>query len=214
MRSTVMMRMPTVLAMAGVALMSLNGCGHATSEGTGHAASSVQDAALIKEIEEYRQRRVENLVKPDGWTAIIGMSWLEPGRYTVGSAADSDIRLRIGPARVGVVEEEGRPRVVHSRAWCAPARRWSAADRPPVELKRYERGSPAITVGYDGGKGLITLIVSGGRRALRVHHADAPARLNFAGLDYWPIDAGWRIKGRSCHIRRDAWCPCWTCWAD
>ncbi len=190
-----MMRMPTVLAMAGVALMSLNGCGHATSEGTGHAASSVQDAALIKEIEEYRQRRVENLVKPDGWTAIIGMSWLEPGRYTVGSAADSDIRLRIGPARVGVVEEkDGHALFIPEPG--VPLLAGGAQLTGPVELKRYERGSPAITVGYDGGKGLITLIVSGGRRALRVHHADAPARLNFAGLDYWPIDAGWRIKGR------------------
>ncbi|MEJ0085669.1 MAG: DUF1684 domain-containing protein [Pseudomonadota bacterium] len=189
------MKRLTTLAVVGATWMSLNGWSTAAPTGANRAESSAQDAALVQEIEDYRKKRVEGLLKPDGWTAIIGMYWLEPGRYSVGSAAGSDFRLAIGPARVGVIEEKdghalfiaepGVPLVVDG-----------AAPNGPVELKKRDKGTPATTVAFDGGKGSISLILSGGRRALRVHHADAPGRRNFAGLDYWPIDAGWRIKGK------------------
>ncbi|MEJ1960304.1 MAG: DUF1684 domain-containing protein [Gammaproteobacteria bacterium] len=190
-----MKRLATTLAVVSVAWMSLNGAGYAASTDASRAENSVQDAALVKEIEAYRKQRVEGLLKPDGWTAIIGMHWLEPGRYTVGSAAGSDIRLAIGPARVGVVQEkDGRALFIAEPG--VPLLVDGAAPTGPVELKRYGKGTPATTVAFDSGKGSISVIVSGGRRALRIRHADAPARLNFAGLDYYPIDAGWRIKGK------------------
>src|SRR3546814_18119205 len=46
------------------------------------------------------------------------------------------------------------------------------------------------------GKGLVTVIVRDGRRALRVKHADAGTRTQFAGLDYWPADPSWKIRGK------------------
>ena len=51
-------------------------------------------------------------------------------------------------------------------------------------------------IGFDDGKGMATVIERAGRMALRVKHADAPSRTQFAGLDYWPADAGWKIEGR------------------
>ncbi|MBL8265238.1 DUF1684 domain-containing protein [Steroidobacter sp.] len=185
-----MNRLPTMLAVVGVTWMSLIGAGNAAPTN-----ASVQDAALVKEIEDYRKRRVENLLQPDGWTAITGMHWLEPGRYSVGSAADSNIRLSIGPARIGVIEEKDGRALFTAEPGVALVVD-GAAPTGPVELKRYGKGTPATTVAYDGGKGSVSLIVSGGRRAIRVRHADAPTRKNFAGLDYYPIDAGWRIKGK------------------
>jgi len=194
MRSEVMKKGAT-LAVLGIAWMSMNVGANAAPTGPSRADQSVPDAALVKEIEEYRQRRVDGLLKPDGWTAIIGMHWLEPGRYSVGSAADSDFRLAIGPARIGVIEEKDG-RALFTPEPGVPLLVNGAALTGPVELKRYAPGTPATAVAYDGGKGSISLIISGKRRALRVHHADAPTRVNFAGLDYWPIDPGWRIKGK------------------
>jgi uncharacterized protein (DUF1684 family) len=190
-----MKSLPITLAVLGVTWMSLNGWSTAASTDASRAEKPVQDAALVKEIEDWRKRRVENLLQPDGWTAIIGMHWLEPGRYSVGNAADNDIRVGIGPARIGVIEEKDG-RALFTAQPGVPLTVDGAAPAGPVELKRYGKGTPATTVAFDGGKGSFTLIVSGGRRALRVRHADAPTRVNFAGLDYWPIDAGWRIKGK------------------
>jgi len=189
------MKRLTTVAVAGATWMSLHGWSGAASQDAGSALNSAQDAAWVKEIEDYRKRRVEGLLKPDGWTAIIGMYWLEPGRYSVGSAAGNDIRLAIGPSRVGVIEEKDGHALFTAEPG-VPVVVDGAAPTGPVELKRYGKGTPATHVAYDGGKGSISLIVSGGRRAIRVHHADSPARANFKGLDYYPIDAGWRVKGK------------------
>jgi uncharacterized protein len=189
------MKRLTALAVVGATWMSLNGWIQAAPTDAGGAQNSAQDAAWVKEIEDYRKRRVEGLLKPDGWTAIIGMYWLEPGRYSVGSAAGNDIRLAIGPPRVGVIEEKDGHALFTAEPG-VPVVVDGAAPTGAVELKRYGKGTPATHVTYDGGKGSISLIVSGGRRAIRVHHADAPARANFKGLDYYPIDAGWRVKGK------------------
>ncbi len=190
-----MKKLSTTLALVVVAGMALEGRVHAASTEVSSTEKPVQDAALVKEIEEWRKRRVEGLLQPDGWTAVIGMHWLEPGRHTVGSAAGNEFRLAMGPARVGLIEEkDGRATFIPEPG--VPLLVNGAALTGPVELKRYERGAPATSVEYDGGKGSLTLILSGKRRALRVRHSDAPGRLNFAGLEYWPIDPGWRIKGR------------------
>src|SRR5690606_29155302 len=50
-------------------------------------------------------------------------------------------------------------------------------------------------IGFDGGKGTATVIERAGRMALRVKHADAPARVGFAGLEYWPPSMDWKIEG-------------------
>jgi uncharacterized protein (DUF1684 family) len=55
--------------------------------------------------------------------------------------------------------------------------------------------TPSV-IDFDGGKGKLSLIERGGRYALRVKHADAPTRLGFAGLHYWPTADSWRIRGR------------------
>ena len=195
MPSEVLKKLPTALAVVGMTCVSFNGAATAASTQESNVQRPAPDAAHVKEIEEYRKRRVESLTKPDGWTAIIGMHWLEPGRYTVGNAEGNDIRLVIGPARIGVIEEkDGRAVFIPEPG--VPLLSGGAAVTGPVELKRYSQGTPATTVGYDGGKGSVELILSGKRRALRVRHADAPTRVNFAGLDYWPIDPSWRIKGK------------------
>jgi uncharacterized protein (DUF1684 family) len=195
MRNLGLKSLAATLVVASATWMSLDAWTNAATTAANGAQNSAQDAALVKEIEEYRKKRVEGLLKPDGWTAIIGMNWLEPGRYTVGSAAGNDIRLAIGPARVGVVEENDGHALFTAEPG-VPLAVDGAALTGPVELKHREKGAPATTVAYDGGKGALSVIISGGRRALRVHHADSPARANFKGLDYWPIDPNWRIKGK------------------
>jgi uncharacterized protein (DUF1684 family) len=186
------MAVATLSAIGVAVLLSLGG---SVQPAKAEAVRAEQDAELIKELETYRKRRAQGLAAPDGWTSIIGMHWLEPGRYTIGSAKGNDVLLAIGPARIGVVEEKDGQAVFTPE----PDVSLTVEGAPltaPVELQLYSRGKPATTVAYDGGKGLVTVIVSGKRRALRVRHSDAPARLNFAGLDFWPFDASWRVKGR------------------
>src|SRR5437016_134985 len=60
------------------------------------------------ELSTWRAQHAAELQKPDGWLALAGLVWLEPGDNTVGSAADNKARLPAsGPAHVGVLHLEG-----------------------------------------------------------------------------------------------------------
>ena len=56
---------------------------------------------------EWVRRRAADLGKPDGWTSLTGLHWLEVGTQRVGGSEDNDIRLAIAPARLGQIEQRG-----------------------------------------------------------------------------------------------------------
>src|SRR5262245_39215188 len=64
------------------------------------------------DVEAWRLGRVGRLLQPDGWLALVGLHWVEPGTPTVGSGPDNDIVLSVGPARLGrVALTDGKLRV-------------------------------------------------------------------------------------------------------
>lgn len=140
-----------------------------------------------------RQRAAE-LSKPDGWISLIGLHWIEAGKQSVGSGAGNAIRLAIAPDQLGAVEQRA------DGLYFLPAAGVPiTADGKPLqrELRLDPEGKGAGTkLAYDQGKGQITVIKRGQRLALRVRHADAPARRDFAGLAFFPADQGWRVQAR------------------
>ncbi|MEO8748719.1 MAG: DUF1684 domain-containing protein, partial [Rhodanobacter sp.] len=159
---------------------------------TVHAADTQADA-YTKSIEQWRHTRVQELTAPDGWLSLVGLAWLQPGVNRIGSAVDSDIVLASGPRHLGVV---------------------TLATNGAVQLK-LEAGSSALVDGKPQGDAMLvddahagagkpTLVSFGttsflvidraGRRALRIKDTAAPSRTGFLGIDYFPIDPGWRIE--------------------
>jgi uncharacterized protein (DUF1684 family) len=132
------------------------------------------------------------LTRPDGWTSLNGLHWLDAGTHRVGSAPDNGIRLAMGPARLGVFSvRDGKARFAADAA--------VAVDGEPSKggalRSDADEGGPSV-IAFDEGKGLATVIARGGRLALRVKHADAGSRLHFTGLDYWPGGPRWRVQAR------------------
>lgn len=154
---------------------------------TSQSASDFQTshAAWVKE-------REAELTQPDGWTSVIGLHWINGERQSVGGAEANDIRLRIGPDKLGRVEQ--RAGVLFFTADAGAA---ITVDGKPlqgeVQVKPEGRGG-GTKLGYDGGKGQVTVIERGGKLALRVRHADAPGRLNFQGLEVFTPDEQWQVK--------------------
>jgi len=153
------------------------------------AASDFQSnhAAWVKE-------REAELTQPDGWTSLIGLHWVQGNHQTIGSAEGSDIQLRIGPEKFGKVEQRDG-----ALFFSADAGAGVMVDGKPaqgeVQLKPEGRAG-GTKLGYDGGKGQITVIERGGKLALRVRHADSPDRLHFKGLDVFSPDEQWQVKAR------------------
>src|SRR5690606_4161528 len=151
-------------------------------------------AAFASAEQAWRDHRLQRLLAPDGWTSLIGLHWIEQGGHYLGSDTDNGIRLAKGPAHIGMIElRKGVVRFVPEEAAGLTLDGKPFLDEAILRTDSAQTG-PSV-IGFDGGKGTATVIERAGRMALRVKHADAPARVGFAGLDYWPADMGWKIEG-------------------
>jgi uncharacterized protein (DUF1684 family) len=192
-----MLRWHLLLAM-GVALALVAACQRAADTGSAGKPDAVQQAAataFAKGEQAWRDQRRERLLAPDGWASLIGLHWIDTGSHAVGSAADNGIRLAMGPQHLGMLElKDGALRFVPDKSLALTLDGKPFVAAAALRTDAAQDGPSAI--GFDGGKGVATVIERADRMALRVKHADAPSRTQFVGLDYWPADASWKVEGR------------------
>lgn len=186
-------------AAAGMAVLwlGLAGCrGELEREraDAGIGAAAAADAAFASAQDAWREQRHADLLATDGWTSLAGLHWIRLDAHYIGSSRDSGIRLQHGPPRLGLLQR------IDGKLYLTPERGAGltvggvAVDRR-IELLNDRSGTPT-RVDFDGGRGRLTVIARGGRQALRVRHVDAAARRAFTGIDYWPADPSWRVRGR------------------
>jgi hypothetical protein len=153
----------------------------------------VSAAEVSQQVEQWKQGRLQRLTAADGWLSLVGLEWLQPGANRVGSAADNDIVLKVGPAHLGVVTlaTDGVVKITLAKDSGA------SIDGKPVQeatlvddIQAGENGHPT-TVAF--GTANFYVIERDGRKGLRVKDADAATRKHFLGLDYYPTDPSWRI---------------------
>lgn len=131
----------------------------------------------------WRAAREARLRDPDGWLALVGLHWLEPGANSFGSDPGNDLVLRGAdlPARVGsLLLADGEVRL----------RREGEEDavmQPDVS------GEPTIV---RLGTLRMHVIKRGRRWALRVRDVEAPALAAFRGMESFEVDPSWRIDAR------------------
>lgn len=156
---------------------------------------TMAQTTLLNQQQDWRAKRLARLTKPDGWASLIGLHALEPGAHRMGSAEDNGIRLAMGPAHLGVLTVKG------DALSFVPERGVDVkVDDAPVQgnttLRDDTHAEGPSRISFDDGKGVATVIVRADSYRLRVKHADAETRLNFAGLDYWPAESAWQVKAR------------------
>jgi uncharacterized protein len=172
-------------------LMLLAACGDKSST-SDKPALSADEAQYLSDENLWRIQRQEKLTQPDGWTSLIGLHWLTLPSHYVGSSARSGIRLAAGPDSLGMFTRDGQ-RVFFTPDRGVPLTLDGEPLKGRVELKDDSQGAPSV-VGFDEGKGKLTVIQRGGNRALRVKHADALSRTQFQAIEYWPPDRDWRVE--------------------
>lgn len=181
-------------ALVGSMLLALAACSGGTDNPAAGQSVAAADPNFLADNAIWRNERKQDLLKPDGWTSLVGLHWLELKAHYVGSSAGSGIRLAVGPPRLGMVEQhEGRFYFTPESGLALTLDGQTLTGR--AELKTDHDQAPSL-IGFDQGKGLLNVIRRGQRFGLRIRHADAPTRLRFAGLDYWPADPEWRIVGK------------------
>jgi len=155
----------------------------------GQDASSWQ-----KDLLAWRAEHAADLQKPDGWLALAGLVWLEPGDNSMGSTADNKLRLPAsGPLQVGVLHLEGTTVSLRPPAGGFPE--GLLIDGKPAQAQELhtssdnDKGNPRMTVGALN----FYAVRRGERFALRIKDAKAPTLVGFHGLKWYPPNAHYRV---------------------
>lgn len=155
-----------------------------------------QDSAWQKETAVWREEHKADLLKPDGWLALVDLEWLQPGDSSVGSAADSKIRLASGPAHLAIIHLDGETVTLNPPAGGfppdflvagAPARSQSLRAEP-----NKDKLSPRLTIGDLS----MYVIRREARFALRIKDSHSPAIVGFHGLRWYAPDPAYRVTAK------------------
>ena len=148
-----------------------------------------------KEIIEWRKDRIAKLTTPDGWLSLVGMHWLpDNGIARVGSGEANGTRLAVGPSKLGLIKVDS------GQVWFEPEYGTSVTIDSVPSKGRVKLNSDALInptqVGFEGGQASFIVIERGGKLALRVRNSQAPALINFNGLDYFDINRDFRFEAK------------------
>lgn len=161
------------------------------------ATSYSQDAAWQNELVEWRAQRTLELQKSDGWLALVGLEWLQPGDNSFGSAPDNQIHLPAGtPPQLGILRLEGETITLRPAPGGFPEGFLidGKAAQPHV-LKTdldSDKNNPRLTVGSLS----MYVIHRGDRYGLRIRDSKAAALARFHGLKWFPPNVRYRVTAR------------------
>lgn len=158
------------------------------------AASDRDETHWAETDAAWHAERIERLTAPEGWLSLVGFHWVEPGQHRIGSGPDRDIRLAVGPERLGLIrlDDDGL------RFTPEPGVAARLKDVPldgEVLLATSADGQPD-RVHFDDGQASFEALVRGGRIALRVRDARAHTRTGFVGIERFDPDPSWRFEAR------------------
>jgi len=153
----------------------------------------VDEGAYRQQIEKWHTERAASLTKEDGWLTLVGLFWLKEGENRLGSDPAADIRLPQGkaPQHAGSLRvDKGVVTLV-----AEPQSGITSAGKPVTSLVLKSDADEEPTV-LNLGTLSFYLIKRGDQLGLRVKDKENPARTNFAGLEYFPVDSKWLIASK------------------
>jgi hypothetical protein len=135
---------------------------------------------------------VARLTAPDGWLTLAGLFWLSPGENRMGSDPDNTVVLMAPgiPAHAGNLVLEGTT----VRLAPAPGAKITLGGETLGErvLRDDSAGSPDVLA---VGRLTFQVLKRGERFGVRVKDPEAPGRKAFRGIEYFPLDPAWRVRG-------------------
>jgi uncharacterized protein (DUF1684 family) len=173
-----------VLLLLGALLFS-NGCGKPPGR--------LDMNAYREEISKWKERRLAGLTRDDGWLTLCGFFWLKEGENRFGSDSTDQIvfpKSKAPKVAGSLWLEKGAVRMQVKRGVDVTV---GGARITSMALRSDEDGLADPTVMNIGTLGFY-LIKRGGQLAVRVKDKENPARLNFKGLEYFPLDPKWRFE--------------------
>ncbi|MDZ7315325.1 MAG: DUF1684 domain-containing protein [candidate division KSB1 bacterium] len=146
----------------------------------------------VQSVEAWRQQRINNLKRPDGWLSLIGLFWLREGENSFGSDSGNDLVFpddKADPFLGVFILNDGAVTV-------------RAATGADIRCHG-ERVSTLPLIADDGEPTILThrsllfyVIKRGDRFGIRLKDTESDLLKRFKGIDCYPIDPSWAIPAR------------------
>jgi uncharacterized protein (DUF1684 family) len=146
-----------------------------------------------KEIAEWRQRRISNLTKSDGWLSLIGLFWLKEGENSFGGAASNAIQFppQKVPAVMGSFILENGQATIH--VFNNLPILYEGKPFQSQKMQDDQSENPTI-LSYGTLSWLV--IKRGDKYGIRLRDSDSENIIKFRGIDNFPVDPVWKIEAK------------------
>lgn len=163
------------------------------SSGTVLMAQNSEQAASSdhkQQVLQWRAERDASLRQEHGWLSLVGLEWLQPGTNSLGSAAENSIQIPAGPAHWGdiVLTDQGMVFTPDPAAGVTV----DGVEVAEASLFADDTESPTV-INHDT---ISIHVIFREAYGLRISDSQAPARLNFQGVENFEIQDEWLIEGR------------------
>ena len=151
-------------------------------------------AAHESEVREWQKNRDTRLRREDGWLTLVGLHWLTAGDNTIGSAAASKIKLPPNaPASVGTLTlTDGAVTLKPSKGAPITIDGKTVTTQAALRDDHSDEGPMIVHAGPVN----FQIIKRSDRFGVRVKDPQSKTRLDFKGLEYFPIDPRWRVVSK------------------
>jgi uncharacterized protein (DUF1684 family) len=157
-------------------------------------ATAFDQTAHKSEIQKWQTDRLASLTKEDGWLTLVGLFWLNEGENKFGSDPRNSVVLpRYKAQRLAgsLWLENGRVRLA-----ARPGVEITAGGTPVTALDLKDDNNDNGPTILKLGSLLMNVVKRGDRLGVRVKDTESLTRSEFKGLEYYPIDAKWRMEAR------------------
>jgi len=146
------------------------------------------------ETQRWRESRDRSLRSPDGWLAVSGLFYVQPGRHSFGSGMDCPVRLtsQSSPSLAGTLQVTADQVTFTAEDGVSLLLNGTEAQQGQlrIDLLAGEADSPdRLQVGTT----TLQMIRRSGRLAVRLRDSQNPLRLSFRGEQWYPIQDEYRV---------------------
>lgn len=127
----------------------------------------------VQEVAKFRADREKSLISDDGWTTVVGLTWLKEGENQVTLQDSTPVNVGTFMLKAGHVQ-------FHPALGVKLQAQELKEDAPPVVF----------------GSLKFLMIQRGDKFGIRVKDSEAKARKEFTHLSWYPVDPSWRIVAK------------------
>jgi uncharacterized protein (DUF1684 family) len=152
-------------------------------------------SAYQKDITAWQQKRAKGISSETSWLTVCGLFWLKEGENKFGSDSSNAVILPKGkalPVAGSIWLEKGIARLDAKRESNVKVKDSLVTKMPHLFTDADSTGPTVINIGSVS----FFVIKRADKIGIRVKDKENPNRLNFAGLDFFPINPNFRISAK------------------